>query len=131
MLEVECSAMAAGHPPKGSEFLFNLSLSSQSTSLPRMRTNATFLNLNLTQAERGAVGAVGGWGWAGEHEGWGHWELVLYLPDSFFHPFAPCPPQPWSSSTAVTVGTSGEKNSSHRPPSSPSPPSQWRTTRSQ
>ncbi|XP_025770555.1 carcinoembryonic antigen-related cell adhesion molecule 16 [Puma concolor] len=50
---------------------------SWSTSLPCMRTNATFLNLNLAQAERGAAG---GWGRAGEHEGWGHRELVLYPP---------------------------------------------------
>ena len=111
--------MTAGHPPpthEASEILFTLSLFSQSTSLPCMRTNATFLNLNLAQAERGEGGAAGGWGWAGEHEGWGHRELVLYLPDSLFHPSAPSPPQPWSSSAAVAVGTSGEKSSSRRPP---------------
>lgn len=109
-----------------SEILFTLSLFSQSTSLPCMRTNATFLNLNLAQAERGEGGAAGGWGWAGEWEGWGHWDLVLCLPDGRFPPSAPSPPpQPWGSSAAVAVGTPGEKSSSRRPPPG------WRTARSQ
>lgn len=57
-----------------------------------MKINATCLNLNLAQAERGAGGATGKLGVLGSRRGGGTGDLVLYLPDSFFCPFAPSSP---------------------------------------
>lgn len=110
----ECCSVAAGHPGKALGFLFTHSLFSQSTSLPRTRTNATFLNLNLAQAERGVDWATG---WPGVGRGaegvgaLGTWSSISLT--ASFAPSPHMPPQPWGNS--VTLETSREKSSSHHP----------------
>lgn len=85
--------MTAGYPWCSLGIPFHLSLFSQSTSLPRTKTNATFLNLNLAQAERGAGGGrwEAGAGLGSRRDG-GTGDLVLYLPDSLLCTFAPSSP---------------------------------------
>lgn len=80
-----------------------------------MKTNATFLNLNLAQAERGAGGVAGMLGLgrgAGGMGALGTWSSTSLTVSSA--PLPHPPPQPWSSSVALE--TSGEKSSLHHPP---------------